>query len=496
MAPAVTNDYIFDTQRTQAIRTLAPHFEHRLFLTATPHNGYYLSFSSLLELLDDQRFARGIPLDQERLSTVLVRRLKDDIVDWKGDRKFPERLLDVIEVDYSDGEREIHAVLVAYTKSRQEAIRERGDTHATEFVLKLLKKRLFSSPAAFATTLEKHRSRLAGKGSPERKLKPQILKRALEKVEEDYADDQLFEESLEEAVDTATENLAKLTPNETKLLDQMTEWAKNNRQRADSKAKALLEWLNERLRDGDGWTQKRVLIFTEYRATQNWLVEILTANGYSGDRLMTMYGGMDEDKREKIKAAFQADPDESDVRILVATDAASEGIDLQNHCDLMVHMEVPWNPNRLEQRIGRIDRHGQKSKQVQIFHFVGKGYEARAKKGAKPGDLEGDLEFLMRAATKVNSIREDLGRVGPVIASQVEEAMLGKRNDLNTDTAEKEADAVRKVLRIERDIRTRIEKLHERVDESRKYLQLTPDNVRRVVEVGLELAGQPALQTR
>ena len=75
---------------------------------------------------------------------------------------------------------------------------------------------------------------------------------------------------------------------------------------------------------------------------------------------MTMYGGMDSKDRERIKAAFQTDPKHSPVRILLATDAASEGIDLQNHCSRMIHYEIPWNPNRLEQRNGRIDRHGQR----------------------------------------------------------------------------------------------------------------------------------------
>lgn len=493
IAPAVTDNYISDTQRTKAIRALAPHFEHRLFLTATPHNGYPLSFTSLLELLDDQRFARGIPLDQERLGNVMVRRMKDDIVDWKGERKFPIRELDVIDVDYTDEERKIHSLLVDYTKSRQKAIKEKSASHATEFVLKLLKKRLFSSPAAFATTLEKHRTRLAGKKEAP-KNRPKLLRRALEKVEEDYADDESYEASLQEAVETATDTQDPLSSEEKKLLDELTAWANKNRDRSDSKAGALLDWLGQHLKDGDQWNERRVIIFTEYRATQTWLVNILTAQGYAGDRLMTIYGGMDEDKRERVKAAFQANPEESDVRVLVATDAASEGIDLQNHCDLMVHMEVPWNPNRLEQRIGRIDRHGQPSKKVSIFHFVGKGYEARAKKGTKPGDLEGDLEFLMRAANKVNSIREDLGRVGPVIAKQVEEAMLGKRNELNTVDAEKEAEGVRKMLRIERDVRQKIDKLHDQLIESRHHLQIDADNVAQVVEVGLELAGQPQLR--
>ena len=147
-----------------------------------------------------------------------------------------------------------------------------------------------------------------------------------------------------------------------------------------------------------------------------------------------MYGGMDSKDRERVKAAFQTDPKQSPVRILLATDAASEGIDLQNHCSRMIHFEIPWNPNRLEQRNGRIDRHGQKAKTVRISHFVGKGYNDREQQlvDTAVGDLEADLEFLMRAVRKVEAIREDLGKVGPVIADQVEEAMLGRRTRLDT----------------------------------------------------------------
>ena len=163
---------------------------------------------------------------------------------------------------------------------------------------------------------------------------------------------------------------------------------------------------------------------------------------------------MDSKDRERIKAAFQTDPEQSPVRILLATDAASEGIDLQNHCSRLIHFEIPWNPNRLEQRNGRIDRHGQKSKKVLIHHFVGKGYNERESRLAdtRVGDLEADLEFLMRAVRKVEAIREDLGKVGPVIAEQVEEAMLGRRSRLDTKKAEDDAEPVRSMFKFERDL--------------------------------------------
>ena len=240
-----------------------------------------------------------------------------------------------------------------------------------------------------------------------------------------------------------------------------------------------------------------MIIFTEYRATQNWLQGVLAAEGLTGgDRLLTMYGGMDSKDRERVKAAFQTDPQQSPVRILLATDAASEGIDLQNHCSRMIHFEIPWNPNRLEQRNGRIDRHGQKAKTVRIAHFVGKGYNDREQQlvDTAVGDLDADLEFLMRAVRKVEAIREDLGKVGPVIADQVQEAMLGRRTRLDTRRAEAEAEPVRKLFKFERDLARQIKALKDKLHDTRRELRLDPENVQKVVEVALELAGQPALE--
>ena len=145
------------------------------------------------------------------------------------------------------------------------------------------------------------------------------------------------------------------------------------------------------------------------------------------------------EQREAIKAAFQADPDAASVRILLATDAASEGIDLQNHCSRLIHYEIPWNPNRLEQRNGRIDRHGQRASEVNIYHFVSSRYRMnvnRTKSVPHRRCLDADLEFLGRAVNKIEQIREDLGNVGPVIADQVEEAMLGSATHFDTRRAE------------------------------------------------------------
>jgi hypothetical protein len=112
----------------------------------------------------------------------------------------------------------------------------------------------------------------------------------------------------------------------------------------------------------------------------------------------------------------------------------------------MVHVEIPFSPTRLEQRNGRIDRHGQPSPVVEIYHFVSEGFER-----AKSGSLDGDLDFLWRVAKKVDTIRDDLGTAGPVLAQQVEEAMLGRRETVDDGQVDRaKAKASRTVLKLQR----------------------------------------------
>lgn len=497
VAPAGRGQYAVDSLRTGAVRELAPHFEHKLFLTATPHNGYQESFTALLELLDNQRFARGVMPNPQQLNAIMVRRLKSEFIYWDGKPRFPQRRLEAIEVDYTDEEKQVHAWLHEYTTGRLHSAQSEGERFAAEFVLKLLKKRLFSSPAAFGATLDKHtrtqEGRRDARPAPTRSIG--VLRRQIAAMDEEYADDDEFEAVTAAAVEAASQLEANLSPRERELLNRMKGWAATASARRDCKTQALISWLRGVVRPAGAWSDERVILFTEYRATQKWLQEILAAEGLAGEgRLMTLYGGMDGDERERVKAAFQAAPDQSVVRILLATDAASEGIDLQNHCHRLVHFEIPWNPNRMEQRNGRIDRHGQRHDPL-IFHFVAAGYRDRPTDTAiSPGDWAADLEFLMHAARKVEQIREDLGKVGPVIAAQVEEAMLGRRARLDTAMAEADAGAARRMLKFERDLQSQIEGHYQQLQETQASLRLSPDNVRRVVETALSLAGQPPLR--
>jgi hypothetical protein len=501
VAPSGRGKYALDSQRTQMVRSLIPYFEHHLFLSATPHNGFPESFSALLELLDNQRFARGITPDAKQLETVMVRRLKRHITDEFGNLRFEMRQIEVLEVNYSDEERRIHNLLREYSALRR---KHNSEGYAAEFVLKLLKKRLLSSPEAFHKTLRKHIAsyqRKVDSVTPKSRPTVGVLRRQIAQAEEDYADDEAYEIANDSALATATRTLPELTEEEERLLYQMAEWAQEAKERPDSKVERLLEWLTGEVKPGGIWNDERVILFTEYRDTQIWLQKMLIMAGLGKpERLALIQGGMDDEDRERIKAAFQAAPGpQNKLRILLATDAASEGIDLQNYCHRLVHIEIPWNPNRLEQRNGRIDRMGQEYA-PEIYHFAPTGYRNVGdsfEETPSVGELEGDLEFLMRAVEKVQQIREDLmGKVGDVIAEQVEQAMLGigNRRRLDIGRVQDATKPGRALLRLERQLDEQIQKQIRLFFEQRHEMHLTPDHVKRVVDTALEMAGQPPLQ--
>lgn len=480
VAPTVGR-YAVESLRTRLVRLAAPHFQHKLFLTATPHDGYTESFTALLELLDDQRFARNVLPSDPQLARVMVRRLKSDLVDANGKRIYPERRLEALPIEYADDERDARRLLDTYIKSRESAAD--GARAVDHFVHQLLRKRLSSSPAAFAATLERHVATIEGRASRERsdrKLDDRILRRAIAKTEEDYADDAQREAAEAEAIEEAGKHARPPTEDERLLQGRLRSWAQQAARRTDAKARAVLKWLAEHLKDGDQWTNERVILFTEYRATQQWMHEILAAQGLGGDRLALIYGGMDPKEREAVKAAFQASPSESPVRILLATDAASEGIDLQNHCHLMIHLEIPYNPNVMEQRNGRIDRHGQRSSEVIIWH---------------PVDAEGGHgDDILRALRKLEAMRADMGSVNPVIAPQLPDLLEGRRRDLDTRLAEARMEKSRRFVKAERDLRERVAKLHERLTDTRHEQSLVPEHIERAVRTALRLADKPDLE--
>src|SRR5437660_11876967 len=165
----------------------------------------------------------------------------------------------------------------------------------------------------------------------------------------------------------------------------------------------MLLWINNHLKQGHRLRDdERLILFTEYKHTLDYLMERLQREGLVKPQVECLYGGASGEQREAIKDAFN-DP-RHPLRILVGTDTVSEGISLQISCRYVVHQEIPWNPMRLEQRNGRVDRHGQE-RDVYVFHFT--------------SDDEADLQFMARVVEKVNQARSDLGSVGQVIDSTI-----------------------------------------------------------------------------
>ncbi|MEU7889490.1 DISARM system SNF2-like helicase DrmD [Microbispora bryophytorum] len=485
VAPAAPKQvYAVDSQQTKLIRRLAPHFAHRLFLSATPHNGYQASFTALLETLDDQRFARGVDPDSAAVEDTVVRRLKRDIVNGDGSKRFKERSARAIPVLYPQDEREIHELLKQFAAARKKRLTRNKGRRAADLVTLLLKKRLFSSPAAFLHTVGVYLDTVNAKAATVFDESDEVP----EWIEEfsDYTatlDDESLAEAEDDAVNRAHPLQEGATEQEIELLEKMRRWAQKHAVRPDAKAQELVTYLKAVCRPDQHWSNERVVVFTEYRDTQTWLADLLNQEGLGGDRLALLHGGMSADEREQVRQAFQKDPTEFKVRILLATDAAGEGIDLQNYCHRLINYDIPFNPNKLEQRIGRVDRYGQQHT-PDIRHFVGTGWDTAV------DSYEADLEFLARIAEKVAQQRKDLGPVNVVISERVQRRMLGE----NVGIDDIDQVAPKEDVPVETNVGEQVRKLRANLDETISELRITPQSVQRVVDTALDLARQQPLK--
>ena len=384
--------YAIDSQRTIATRELAEKCEHRLFLSATPHNGYTESFTALMEMIDGRRFSRGAVLDERALRDVAVRRLKTEL---KGEG-FQQRELHALPFTPPDDEQDRFALLDGVLA---DSARANGRRASDDIVAMLLKKRFLSSPWSFATTMELYEQAAStGRGFDIRdadEYYQEVLGSRQSDEEEGDADHPEFT-ALRKS--KASDPLATATPQQIRAL---IDWGRGYEHQPDSRLTALITFLDAVCRpDGQHWTNERVVVFTEYAATLEWIVRVLAQRGYR-DRLAAIQGDTPMEAREDIRARFTADPGRDPVRVLVATDSAGEGIDLQTHCHRLVNYDVPFNPSRLEQRIGRIDRYGQKQVPL-IYHFA---------PDSTSTTYAADIDFMRRIAEKVGTVAHDLGSV-------------------------------------------------------------------------------------
>ena len=524
-APASASRYATDTEITATIRDLAPYFDHRLFLSATPHNGHSNSFSALLEILDPARFTRGVPVEGPKdLAPIMVRRLKRDLRQL-GVERFPRRML--VEFSLKNANDQWTLTEGRYDAESGEmqppTTRELGAGRPTELLLaqKLarytelcapvsgqgrlpfihLQQRLLSSPEAFYRSMDAHARKLLDKGGPIAAPAQQRL--ALEADPESHGlSDEVMAEEAEAKMLAATAQLPSPTEEARALLSELRALSEQARRVPDAKTLALLDWLRRNLCPAIGlaqsakanrnWEPRRVILFTEYADTKRYLKEILTeAIRHTSEpegRIREFHGGMGDASRDEVQRAFNSPPHADPVRILVATDAAREGVNLQGHCADLFHIDIPWNPSRLEQRNGRIDRTLQPAEEVRCHYFI---YPSRV-----------EDQILQTVLRKITIVQRELGSLGAILFDQIESNLengltskvkgridaIGESGKSDTVTAELEAQ--RSDLEL---VRAEVEKAGKRMEASRKTLEVAPESLRGVVEIGLQFAGSEGL---
>ena len=520
-APSSGTKYAIDSKITRAVRDLAGRFEHRLFLSATPHNGHSNSFSALLEILDPQRFCRGVPVRSKKvLEAVMVRRLKEDLRAVAGG--FPERVIRQIDLSglpEETPELRLSVLLDQYRELREARLSgESKRKQATSALLiSGLQQRLLSSVEAFARTLRVHRRTVQRQWEEGREA---IVPTNGDPGEETSlfaegfdSDDEratLSEEELQAEEDAQIETATRDTMSrsdaidrERQLLDEMTEIAEQSRGLADARVRSLVDWIREYMCPDlpplgtmeaprpARWNETRILIFTEYEDTKRYLQQQLSAaiatTDRASERIAVYFGETQKANREEIKRAFTTDPKRQPVRILIATDAAREGLNLQTHCWNLFHFDVPWNPSRLEQRNGRIDRKLQPNSQVYCHYFV---YTQR--------EEDRILQVLIE---KTERIKRELGSLSQVLESRLTRtlrqgirhkdvaALASELEETNADVenravVEEELEAARER---QEDLKAQIQRLQNRLKSSQDWLALREDHFRSAISCALQM---------
>jgi superfamily II DNA or RNA helicase len=423
----------------QLLSTLTRHF---LLMTATPHNGKEEDFQLFLALLDGDRFEGRFRdgVHAAEVSDLMRRMVKEGLVKFDGTPLFPERIAYTVPYRLSDPEAQLYKSVTDYVRdefNRAEALQNDRRAGTVGFALTILQRRLASSPEAIYQSLRRRRERLQG-----RLRELELLQRGAgvapaiaatmpmldaEDVEdlEDAPDDEVEAaegEILDQA--TAARTIAELKA-EIETLHRLATLALSIRQSgADTKWRELASLLGEIFTPaavvhqiaegapppyGSGTIpspapspRQKLVIFTEHRDTLSYLYERITTLLGRQDAVVLIHGGLGREDRMKAQESFRHDPQ---VQVLLATDAAGEGINLQR-AHLMVNYDLPWNPNRIEQRFGRIHRIGQtevchlwnlvaeETREGDVYRtLLEKLEEARKALGGQVFDVLGKMQF-------------------------------------------------------------------------------------------------------
>ncbi len=450
------------TKRYRLGQLLSTLTRHLLLMTATPHNGKEEEFQLFMALLDGDRFEGRFRDGVHRadVSDLMRRVVKEGLVRFDGTPLFPERIAHTIPYKLSDAEARLYAEVTGYVTdefNRAEALANDKRAGTVGFALTILQRRLASSPEAICRSLERRRDRL------EKRLRElELLQRgaAVEAMgdsgggleEEEIEDLEEAPDSEVEAVEgqvldqaTAARTIAELR-GEIATLGRLVGLAQAVRRSGEDRKwvelAGLLGSIEQERRGaaGGGATPEKLVIFTEHRDTLGYLQDKIATLLGRAEAIVVMHGGMGREERLRAQELFRHDPE---VQILLATDAAGEGINLQR-AHLMVNYDLPWNPNRIEQRFGRIHRIGQRevchlwnlvaeeTREGAVYRtLLEKLEQARQALGGQVFDVLGRLQFegrplreLLIEAIRYGERPEVRARLTQCIADAVDQPSL------------------------------------------------------------------------
>jgi superfamily II DNA or RNA helicase len=359
-------DKLDKTERYKLGEALSRIAEHFLLLTATPHRGDPENFRLFLDLLEPGFFATSEMLYESiknKDNPLFIRRVKEDLKDFEGKPLFLPRHVKTIPFNLgadSPKEKELYNSLSRYVNTQYNKALTRDKRRNIAFALVILQRRLASSTYALLRSLERRKKRLEDLLTEVDQRRPAPEGTFdFETIEDLSEEDRWKEEEIWETLSVA-ENREELEK-EIRTIEGLVESAKSIiRSEEEIKLRELRKSLDQLTRTYPDKQDKKILIFTESRDTLEYLQQKLRTWGYTTS---TIHGGMRLEERIKAEAVFK-----TETQVLVGTEAAGEGINLQ-FCHLMINYDIPWNPNRLEQRMGRIHRYGQQ-KEVYVFNLV------------------------------------------------------------------------------------------------------------------------------
>ncbi len=330
-------------------RGLSEAAPYLLLLSATPHQGKTDAFHRLVSLVDAQAFPDIGSVTQERVQPYVIRTEKRHAINAEGKPLFKPRRTQLVSVSWGERHREQQLLYEAVTeyvrKGYNQAMQEKRSYIG--FLMILMQRLVVSSTSAIRTTLEK---RLEALAAPPEQLTMLPF----------YSEDEWADLDGQEQVETLLRTRLKAFKNERTEVKLLLDAAARCEQMGpDVKAESLLDWLY-RLQAEEGDPDLKVLAFTEFVPTQEMLRRFLSDRGFA---VVCLNGSMDMDERKRVQEAFA-----HEARILISTDAGGEGLNLQ-FCHVVINYDIPWNPMRIEQRIGRVDRIGQPHV-VRAINFV------------------------------------------------------------------------------------------------------------------------------